>query len=84
MPESVLVDLGCKIFTAKGVREVSRNGEIVLRVVNKRGLYFVQLSPKVNIANASYDSHKKFTNLRPKKWTHMSICAHKMGAKSRR
>lgn len=48
--ESVFDDLGCHINTHKGIRDVSKNGIVLIRSIKKGGLYHAIASPELNIS----------------------------------
>lgn len=49
--ESMFDDLGCSINTHKGVRNVTRNGKILIKGVKKNGLYHVVGEPVLNASS---------------------------------
>lgn len=51
--ESALGELGCQIYTSNGVREVSRENYVLMRVINQGGLYYVQMVDEVNVMDDS-------------------------------
>ncbi|CAM8903535.1 unnamed protein product [Rhodiola kirilowii] len=64
LSESALDKIGCKITTYKGIREVSRDGRVVIKSVEKGGLYYVVTSPEINIS----DDKSSPTLENTKKW----------------
>lgn len=44
------------LVTSNGIREVFRNGSVLMRVVNKGDIYYVQLKSEINVANKNSDS----------------------------
>ncbi|CAM8959955.1 unnamed protein product [Rhodiola kirilowii] len=50
--ESALEDKGCQIISKNGIRDVLRDGHVVIRSMRLGGLYDVSLSPELNVMHA--------------------------------
>ncbi|CAM8963279.1 unnamed protein product [Rhodiola kirilowii] len=59
LSESEFDKLGCHIVTYNGVREVSKDGKVLIKGVNRGGLYHVITSPEINFSQPKTKSNAK-------------------------
>ncbi|XP_073525942.1 uncharacterized protein [Phyllobates terribilis] len=49
-------NLKYQIITRNGIKEIIRNNNILIRSINRGGLYYVMASPEINVSHTSNDN----------------------------